>query len=159
MQELVKNLTPESSPADSREIGAKLLVNLWQRDFTDQGLRGPGGEPVSTRSSAEGEQVNVSFEADSPGVYTAGPPGAPLWIEAVNLSADESDLRSIDPEELTNRATEAPVGRAHFVQGMEDYEELTKGRPIFHWFLLGLTLVLIVEMLLYQPIQRASGQT
>ena len=128
-----------------------MTAELWKRDLGNQSITGPDGQPVSVSESPEGERVQVSFDAQLPGVYRVG---ANTWAEAINLSAIESDMRAIDDEELTDRATGAPAGEGHFVKGAEDYEQPTTGEPIAHWFLIALAAALLIEMLLHRPFNR-----
>jgi hypothetical protein len=82
-----------------------------------------------------------------------------LWADAVSVSAQEADLRSIDTAEMTRRAGSSPAHGGHFVSGAEDYRELHTGRPVYHWFLLAVAGLLLAEMLLFRPFQRVAGKT
>jgi hypothetical protein len=154
MQELVRELVPGSAHAEGKEVGQAITAELWRQDLAEHPPRGPDGQPVAFQIGPTGERVPVSLEAALPGFYSAGPPGRPVWLEAVNLSPAEADLRSIDPAELSRRAGEAPPGSGYFVEGAEDYAELVAGRPVWHWFLLGLALALALEMLLQRRFRR-----
>ena len=94
--------------------------------------------------------MNFSFSAGVPGVYRLGR----VWADVVNVSASESDLRAIDTAELTERAEEAPGGGGFFVSGADDFEKLTTGEPVAHWFLIALAAILFFEMLLHRRFHR-----
>ncbi|NNE93844.1 MAG: hypothetical protein HKN23_19510, partial [Verrucomicrobiales bacterium] len=158
MQELVKNLTPESLPDATHEVGASLAATIWQADFEKYDLTGPDGSAITAKVTGDGTQVTAVFEAARPGLYRVGPARTPVWQEAVNVNADEeSDLRGIDPGELESRAGAVSPDSGHFVKGAEEYGEVTSGKPVFHWFLIALAVLLLCEMLLFRPLQKASG--
>lgn len=157
VQELVRNLTPDAIPELTLETGSSITADLWQRDLSAHSILAPDGDAVSLRALPDGERVHVTFDAAKPGIYQLGPPRRPIWAHAVNISARESDLRAIDPAEMTGRAAAAPAGSGHFVLGAEDYEELTTGRAVFHWFLAALAALLLVEMFLWRSFQGARG--
>jgi|GEM_PF-714466 len=162
MQELVKNLTPGSLPESGYEVGDSLLARVFQKDYAGNPLSGPGGKTVDVRAASDGEMAMLNFKTDSPGFYVIGPPRNPIWIEPVNTGERETDLRQLDPETLLNRAEsegEEDESQLAFVaDGSEDYQEITKGKNIFHWFLLGLAALLLIEMLLFRPFEKATGK-
>ena len=157
LQEIVKTLTPEAMPESGQEVGSALVAKLWRRDLDNHKISDPEGDPVSFSSAPDGERVQVSFSAPLPGIYHLGRKQKPVWAEAVNVNTIESDLRAIDSSELTDRADTAPAGGGHFVTGADDFEELTTGKPIAHWFLIALAILLLVEMLLHRPFNRPVG--
>ena len=94
------------------------------------------------RRELAGERCHVTFTPDQLGFYTMGSPRL-LYAFGVNTSPDEADLRPIDKDVLPK---EFAAGReAHFVAGSEDYDQIAKGRPIFHWFILGALGFLLLE--------------
>jgi hypothetical protein len=102
----------------------------------------PSGIPVTVKRELTGERYNVSFVPDQLGFYTLGGPH-PLYAFGVNTSPEEADLRPIDKDALP---TEFAAERdAHFVAGAEDFDELAKGKPLFHWFILGAVGFLLLE--------------
>lgn len=64
-------------------------------------------------------------------------------MRCVNPATDQSDLRPIDKSLLPTEFSDNH--EAHFVAGSADYDELAKGRPIFHWFVLGALAFLLLE--------------
>ncbi len=158
MQEMVKQLTPGSTPDPTREIGSMLVATVWQRDFESAEFSGPDGSAITPKAVGEGEQVTASFTADRPGIYRFGSLNAPLWNEAVNVKAEEeSDLRGIESAELIARAGAVEGGEGHFVKGADEYQQVTEGKPVFHWFLIAVAVFLSIEMLLFRPFQKAAG--
>jgi hypothetical protein len=97
---------------------------------------------VPVKRELSGERYGVTFTPDQFGFYTLGAP-RPLYAFGINASADEADLRPIDKEALPREF--AAEREAHFVAGSEDFEELAKGRPLFHWFILAAVGFLAME--------------
>lgn len=157
IQEIVKNLSPESLPQLSHETGATLTADLWRADFESGALLDPNGKTIIPRLNGDKLRVVATFAAPLPGIYQLNNKGEPAWLQTVNLHPDESDLRSLDLAELKNRAADALTRDAHQIEGAGDYAALTSGRPVFHWFLLGIAMLLLVEMLMQRPFQRAAG--
>lgn len=151
IQELAKNLTPDSTPEDAPTVGASITATLWD----SEPIFGPDDKALSTKPTADGERLHLAFEARKPGVYRVSDPAR--WSNVANIDSREADLRSIEPAELAARANDAPAGNGHFVLGADDYEELTTGRAVAKWFLLAFAAALLIEMLLFRPLQRASG--
>jgi hypothetical protein len=151
IQELVKNLAPDATPEDAPMVGGSIAATLWE----NAPIAGPDGKVLSADVTPDGERVQIAFEARQPGIYHLG--DSTKWANVANINADETDLRAIDPAELTARTNAAPTRTGHFVLGADDYEELTTGRAVAKWFLLALAAALLVEMLLFRPFQRASG--
>ena len=159
IQELVTHLKPEAAAEEFHEVGSEMTAELWQTDFEAAGVKGPGGEGVTAKLIPKGDRVEVAFEAGQPGVYRVGALGEPRWAGVANISPKESDLRAMDPGELTDRANKAPPGSGFMVSGARDYEELTAGRPVFYWFVLAMAGMLLVEMLLFRRFQRPHAST
>ena len=89
-----------------------------------------------------GERCNLGFTPDQLGFYTMGSPRL-RYAFGINPATDESDLRPIDKSLLPIEFSDNH--EAHFVAGGEDYDELAKGRPIFHWFVLSALAFLFLE--------------
>jgi hypothetical protein len=94
--------------------------------------------------------MRVTFPAEAAGFYrlTAGD-GRDLLAFAVNIDADQSDLRTMDPAILPDRAG-ATHGEASLVAAASDYEALLRGRPAFHWFILAALGFLLIEGTLFK---------
>lgn len=150
LQEMVKNLAPDMVPETGREAGSSVTADIWRKDLEGGAITGPDGKAVAHTVATDGDRAQATFEAALPGIYQLGS----AWADAVNVSATEADLRAIDTSELNERASESPAGGAHFVHGAEDYEELTGGRQISHWFVIALAVILFFEMLLHWPFHR-----
>jgi hypothetical protein len=89
-----------------------------------------------------GERYSITFTPDQLGFYTLGSP-RPVYAFGINPSADEADLRPIDKDVLPKEF--AADREAHYVAGAEEFEELARGRPLFHWFLMGALGFLVLE--------------
>lgn len=156
MQELVKNLASHEFAPASNMVGAAVTGEIWKRDLGPEPLRDPEGAPVLVKTEQLGERAAISFVPSAPGFYTLRRGSALLEAFAVNPSPDESDLRAVDrallPEQLGEHAQPG-----FFVGGRDDFEDLVRGRPIFHWLILaGLTLLLI-EMALQTWVNRTPA--
>jgi hypothetical protein len=108
----------------------------------DDEFRNPAGQAVTVKRELVGDRYAVSFTPEHLGLYTLGAP-KPLYAFAVNPSPDESDLRPVDKAMLPTALKEAQ--QAHFVSGREDYDVVARGQPLFHWFILGGVMVLLLE--------------
>jgi hypothetical protein len=156
VQELVKNLTPEPAEPDTHEVGFSVSAEVWNGDLDRQKLTGPDGQEVVIKSTPLGERTLFEFRPTRPGLYRLGAPGHLAWAAAVNPSAEESDLRGMDPEELSRRAGEGRAEAGLFLNGAQDYEEVGAGRPLYQWFVLGVAALLLLEMLLSPKLQRRA---
>lgn len=142
MQDLVKALSADEPPPAAYTIGETLHTEVWRSEMRDQDFRSPSGAPVTVRRELVGERYSVAFTPDELGFYTLGSP-RPLYAFGINTSPDEADLRPIDKNVLPRDF--AGEHEAHFVGGAEDFDELAKGRPLFHWFILGAVALLLLE--------------
>lgn len=157
MQDLVKALKPENIPDVSAETGGMVSAELWLNELEKSPIRAPDQSAVVVRTAVNGERVTANFSAPVAGLYTQGSPGALQWAGAVNVPEEEADLRGIDPAEVRRRSETGAGKSGEFIGGAQDYDELTTGRPVFHWFLLMAALLFTLEMLLFRPFLRAAG--
>ena len=142
VQELVKSVSSDEPQPNSVTWGDAVNTEVWKQDLDQAGLVDPAGRPVSLRRDAKGDRVGVSFAPDQFGFYSLGQP-RPRLAFAVNPSAEESDLRSVDRELLPTTTGGDTVGQ--FVEGRTEFDELVSGRPIFHWFVFAAIGMLLVE--------------
>jgi hypothetical protein len=142
MQDLVKALSADEPSPSACTIGETVHTEVWRSEMRDQGFVSPSGAPVTVRRELAGERYSVTFTPDQLGFYTLGSP-RPLYAFGINTSPDEADLRPIDKDVLPRDF--AARHEAHFVGGAEDFEELAKGKPLFHWFILGAVAFLLLE--------------
>jgi hypothetical protein len=142
MQELVKAVSAEEPPPTSFPIGEALRTEVWRSELRDQDFLSPAGTIVAVKRELAGERVNVTFTPDELGFYTLGKPRV-IQAFGINASGDESDLRPIEPDVLPKEF--AGAREAHFVAGAEAFDELAKGRPLFHWFVLAGVAFLLFE--------------
>jgi hypothetical protein len=142
MQELVKAVSADEPPPAAFTIGETLHTEVWRNEMRFQEFTSPSGAPVTVKRELAGERYAVTFTPDQLGFYTLGSP-KPLYAFGINPSADEADLRPLDQDVLPRDF--AADRDAHFVAGAEEFEELAKGRPRFHWFILGALGCLMLE--------------
>jgi len=142
MQDLVKAISADEPPPAAYAIGETLRAEVWRNEMRDQDFVGPSGGPILVKRELNGERYSVTFAPDQLGFYTLGSP-RPLYAFGVNTSPEEADLRPIDKEVLPKEF--AAERDAHFVSGSADFEELAKGRPLFHWFILASAGLLALE--------------
>jgi hypothetical protein len=131
-------------------VGDNIAGETWAADAAGRDLTGPGGAPARFRADVLGERMRVTFPAGAAGFYrlTAGD-ARDLLAFAVNTDADQSDLRTMDPAILPDRAG-ASHGEAALVAAATDYEALLRGRPAFHWFILAALGFLLIEGTLFK---------
>jgi hypothetical protein len=141
MQDLVKAVSTEEPPPSSYTIGETLHTEIWRNEMRND-LLNPAGAAVTTRREVTGERCSLTFTPNQPGFYTLGVPRL-SYAFGVNPPTDQSDLREMDKNLLPREF--ADQHEAHFVSGADDYDELARGRPIFHWFVLGALAFLLLE--------------
>jgi hypothetical protein len=98
---------------------------------------------VEIHREAMGERYGVSFVPAELGFYTLKSARA-AYSYGINPSPDESDLRQVDKQLLPDSIKEGQ--QAHFVAGQEDYEDLVRGRPVFHYFVFAGVFLLLLEL-------------
>ena len=156
MQELVKNLASDEPAPASSVVGETVTGELWKADLKDNALIRPGGEPQPVKAEQLGERTAISFVPDDIGIYALRRGPKLLAAFAVNASADESDLRPIDRALLPQQLGEGGQ-KGYFVEGREDFTDLVRGRPIFHWLILAGVALLVIELAFQAFIKRAAS--
>ena len=141
IQNLVKTLATGEPPPAAYVIWENLHTEIWRSEMREDVIS-PAGSVIMTQRELNGERCSVNFTPNQVGFYTLGTPRL-KYAFAVNAATDQSDLRPIDKNLLPKEFSDQH--EAHFVAGSADYDELAKGRPIFHWFILGALALLIVE--------------
>jgi hypothetical protein len=141
MQNLVKAISTGEPPPSSFTIGETLHTEIWRSEMHSEVIS-PAGAPVTTQRELTGERCSVSFTPNQLGFYTLGSP-RPKHAFGINPTTDQSDLRPIDKNLLPTEFSDKH--EAHFVAGSGDYDELAKGRPVFHWLVLGALAFLALE--------------
>lgn len=137
--------------------GDTISGETWAAEATGRDLVTPRNTKVVVRQEPSGERLRLTFTATTPGFYRLpGGDGRDLLAFAVNPDSRESDLRSMDPAVLPDRAGASNPGAA-FVGEAADYGALLRGRPVFHWFLLGALGLLLVEALLFKTFKPRSA--
>ena len=141
MQDLVKAVSTAEPPPSSHSIGETVHAEIWRSEMRND-LLNPAGASVTTQRELTGDRCSLVFTPDQTGFYTLGAP-RPAYAFGVNPATDQSDLRQIDKQLLPTEF--ADRHEAHFVAGADDFDQLAKGRPIFHWFVLGGLAFLLLE--------------
>lgn len=143
VQELVKALSNDEPPPESYVVGENVQTEVWRSELKDNRFMSPTGRPVDIHREAMGERYGVSFVPSELGFYTLrSSRGA--YNYGVNPSPDESDLRQVDKQLLPDSLKEGQQG--HFVAGQENYDDLVRGRPIFHYFVYAGVALLLLEL-------------
>jgi len=157
MQEIVKNLETEEPQPASSTIGETVTSEVWKHELNSHSLMKPSGREQEIKAEPLGERVAITFTPDETGIYTMRPE-RPLHAYAVNTDPTESDLRAIDrnllPQELGERGQ-----KGYFVEEREDYADLIRGRPIFHWFVIGALALLVCETLFQLYVRQTAART
>jgi hypothetical protein len=143
IQDLVKAIATEEPTPNAYVIGEPLQTEIWKSELQED-FKNPAGQAVTVKREPQGERFTVSFTPDQLGFYTMGTV-PPRYAFAVNASSDESDLRAVDKNMLPSALPEKQQGQAHFVAGVEDYEEARQGRPLFHYFIFAAVGLLVLE--------------
>jgi aerotolerance regulator-like protein/VWA domain-containing protein len=147
IQDLIKCLNSNETPEKVYEVGDEVRAEVWKSELKNNSVKSPSGQAVRTNRELDVNRYQLSFVANEQGIYRLDE-GDTLYAFAVNCPADESDLRSVDVDLLPRRLGESQ--QAHFVEGQEDYRFLNTGKPIFHWFVLGMLGLLVAELGLFK---------
>ena len=143
MQEIVKNLANDEAAAPATIVGETVTDEVWRSELKDGAFRKPGGGAAAFKAETLGERAALSFVPDEPGFYTIETSKL-VHAYGINPPPDESDLRPIDrallPDNLGARGQQG-----FFVDGREDFEDLVRGQPVFHWFIAAALALLIAE--------------
>jgi hypothetical protein len=145
-----------SSAMEPFLVGDTAAGETWAAEAAGRDLTGPDGKPTRARSDVLGERLRVTFTAEQIGFHQLqGGDGNALLAYAVNTEPDQSDLRTMDPSVLPDRAGGGHA-EASFVGGTTDYSLLLRGRPVFHWFLLAALAFLFIEGVLFKSAPRST---
>ena len=143
MQEIVKNLATDEAAAPAAIVGETVTDEVWRGELKDGAFRKPDGGAAAFKAETLGERAALSFVPDELGFYTIQTSKL-VHAYGINPPPDESDLRPIDrallPDSLGARGQQG-----FFVDGREDFEDLVRGRPIFHWFIAAALALLMAE--------------
>ena len=142
IQDLVKAISTDEPLPTAHLIGEPLQAEVWRNEMRSDDFKSPSGSTITVKRELVGERYRISFTPSQLGFYTLGAT-RPVCAFGVNPSPDESDLRPLDKEALPKEF--APERETRFVSGAEDFQELAKGRPLYHWFILAALVVLLFE--------------
>ena len=152
IHEMVKYLSPEETAQHSAIIGQTVTGEGWAADLKAAPLRAPDGTPAAIKSEALGERTGFSLVAELPGFYTHKTTQLTQAF-AVNPPPEESDLRPLDATQL-QKQTGASTG--FVVSGRDDLDDLVRGRPLWQWFILAATAMLVMELVFQMWIRRVA---
>jgi hypothetical protein len=141
MQSLVQAISTKESPPTAYTIGETLHTEVWRSEMHSEVIS-PSGTPIATQRELTGDRCRISFTPAELGFYTLRTPQT-LYAFGVNPTTTESDLRPIDKSLLSTKFSDNH--EVHSIAGSENYDELAKGHPIFHWFVLGALAFLLLE--------------
>jgi hypothetical protein len=131
-------------------IGDSISAETWASEAMGRDLFSPEHKPARMRSDMLGERIRIGFTGALPGFYNLpDSAGRDLLAFAVNIDPEQSDLRTMDPAVLPERAGESH-NEASFVGATTDYALLLRGRPVFHWFILAALGFLLIEGTLFK---------
>lgn len=156
IQEILLRMSDSSQAAsDPFLVGDNISGETWTAEAAGRELLGPDGDKVPADSEPSGERFRVSFRAAAPGFHTmADASGHRLLSFAVNTDPEQSDLRTMDPSILPDRAGPATSSAAVIAGSGADYRAILHGTPAFHWFLLAALALLTLEGLLFKSSPR-----
>ena len=148
IHDILANLSPSSGADLDYLTGDQITSDAWANEVLGRSILSPNGKEVTTKNDVRGERVFLTFETELPGVYQLlGRSNRTLQAFAVNASSRESDLRTLDTSILPSRAPGNSQGA--LVREGQSYQELHRGRPAFHWFILAAFFFLLLESLLH----------
>lgn len=147
-----------SAAEDPLLVGDSVAGETWAAEANGRDLLSPDGQATRTRTEISGERLNVSFRAPAPGIYRMPDgDGRNLLAFAVNTDPTQSDLRTIDPSVLPDRAGGSEK-EASFIGKTTDYAALLHGKPVFHWFLIAALGFLLIEGILFKSPPRTASK-
>ena len=158
IHEMLLRMSDSGSAAlDPYLVGDSVSGETWAAEARGRVLLSPDGPASRLRTDVLGERLRLSFPATSNGFYRL--PGADardLLAFAVNTDPDQSDLRTMDPAVLPDRAGTHHPESSLVTSASADYDVLLRGRPIFHWFILAALAFLILEGVLFKKPARPA---
>lgn len=148
IHDLLANLSPTGSADIAYLAGDTIYTDAWASEALGRAILGPEDQEITSQSEMRGERLQLNFIAPSPGLYRLpGKGGRLLRAFAVNSPSRESDLRTLDPDILLARAPDSQ--NATRIGANESYQDLRKGHPAYHWFVLAALAFLGIEALLH----------
>ena len=148
IHDILANLSPAGANELDYLAGDQINTDAWANEVLGRAVIAPDGKETSAKTDIRGERVFINFEADQPGIYRIPGRGQrSVRAFAVNPSRRESDLRTLDTAVLPTRAPNS--GSGGLVKAGQSYQELSRGRPAFQWFILAAFFFLLLESLLH----------
>ncbi len=153
IQDLVKQLTSEEPTPTASVVGETLQAEVWRSELKDHPFKSPSGRDVELKRELLGERCAISFVPEELGFYTLRNDRL-RYAFGVNPPPEESDLRPVDKSLLPDLLKDGQQGR--FVSGAEDYQNLIRGKPVFHYWIFAGLVLLTVELVLQWIINHSS---
>ncbi|MEZ6092027.1 MAG: CARDB domain-containing protein [Pirellulaceae bacterium] len=160
VQQLVTSMATRGVPASNLMTGQTLVAFFApEASETTQVLSLPGERQKSLRPVAEENRSIIRYtDTAQPGIYTLTQPDASPRNFAVQTDRAESDLESIDREQLQKFAES--LG-AEVVDDGEAYLQLDAsrrhGREVWRWALFGLLGLMFAELFFQQRFSRVRS--
>lgn len=148
IHDILANLAPAGGTELDYLAGDQVNTDAWATEVLGRAVLAPDGKEVAAKADMRGERVFLNFQTEEPGVYQLPGRGQrTLRAFAVNPSNRESDLRILDVGVLPARAPGSQNGGLR--EEGQSYRELSKGRPVSHWFIFAALFLLVLESLLH----------
>lgn len=151
VHELVKGVVSQDERTVEHLVGSVPIVPIRTASGPVRCI-GPDDNPVAVEVDRIRQAVTI-VRANRPGFYRVESQGKALAVVPVNVSADETDLRAIDPRPL---ASPSAKGRAYLTGGSgrdPDVLALHYGLALWQYLLAFALLALLAEQVLgaYRP--------
>jgi hypothetical protein len=145
------------SSMDAFTVGESITGQAWAAETLGLSLKDPSGELMkSAKFSPQGDMLRVTFPTKQAGFYRMTASNQQdLMCYAVNVSKEESDLRSIDPTVLPQRAGDH-LTSSHETNSQIDFSAIMRGSPAYHWFILAALAILLLETCLFKKPRTTS---
>ena len=145
-----------NSAKEPFRIADNISGETWAAEAIGRDLLTPDGKNARVRTEQSGERLRIGFTATAPGFYSLpGESGRDLLAFAVNTDPEQSDLRTMDPAVLPDRAG-GSNHEASFLSTTSDYDALLRGRPVYHWFILATLAFLLLEGSLFKSPRKTN---
>lgn len=146
-QSIVGAFHGQSEQSIYHHVGERISTEVWRKDIKGSQFYNPNGKPVKADVETIGTRADIAFSAKLPGIYHLTSEGKLIAAFAVNLPAEEADLRPIEMDSLPERQG-APRQVTFLDSSKANFEHTTHGKPIFHWMIAGALLCALLELAL-----------
>ncbi|MCH2175089.1 MAG: BatA and WFA domain-containing protein [Lentisphaeria bacterium] len=153
IQQIIEQLDPREIRQDFYSLGEPMAIEIWRSDMKQNQFLDPNMEPINVDTQGiNDERMLIRFSPAEVGHYQLYK-GQRLKVSLpVNVTRKESNLLKLDKSKLPT-STEVT---GYVVTGAQAYDDIKEGKNIFHYFLIGCLIFLIIEMFLFQYFKRLS---